>query len=1133
MSGLEQQIQIRAAYTRSINLPRDTENIELVRAYLPTSRAIQALRQIARGLGQATGNRALALIGPYGSGKSAFGLFLAALLGPKGSATHQAAIATLQAAEAALAEHFQQALTTRRGFLRVPINGVPDSLVRQVMSALVVAAEQNGFTKAEVSELRAAAHPGTPLDQVVGLIRKVQAVWSTQGGTGLLIEIDELGKFLEYESYHPQHREIHLLQLLAEHAQQAHAAPLQLVVLLQQSFEYYIDRLGKQLGDEWRKIQGRFEAIAFLEPAEQLLRVVAAAFEPTGPRPPAVEAQLTAWIARLAAEGALPLGLDERSACQQLGHCYPLHPLTLLILPVLCQKVAQNERTLFSYLGSREPFGLHERLGQMHLGDWIEPWELYDYFILNQAGGFADPLTYHRWVEVVTALERFDGPPDDPAVRLLKTIGLLNLIGAQRGLKASQPLLQLVFGDALGALLGRLEAASIIHFRHYSQEYRVWQGSDFDLHAALNQAVAEQASLPLVDILNQLALLKPIVARRATIKIGTLRCFVPGFTDRDRWPPKTQTDGELRLWFYLAAEQEEPRLPWGSAQEVVAFCPFTARLRETLVTWRALQDLPKRHATLHHDPVAQREHRAWLANAEAETMQLVRALLERPESLRWFWGGAEQPVRDRRDLQQQLSNWVEECCYPHAPLIKNELVNWEQPSASANTGRKRLLAAMLHAADQEDLGIEKSPAERSLYLSLLKASGLHRQEGGRFGFHAPPAEDPCRLQPVWEGITRVLGDRGHRQVELSEIYAVLQKPPYGVKLGVLPILLVAYLLAYHREVALYQEGAFCEVLTIDQVELLCRRPALFALERFELTGLRADLFERYLGSVVGHLHEDATLLDIVRPLVRFISSLPEYSQYCLGLSPEAESVRHAFRQAKSPGMLLFDALPRACGIAPEAFAADDSGVVERFIQQLIQVLRELKDAYQGLLVQWRQECQQLLLDAPVPDLAQFRQAVAERYCGLDRYSPQHSPVGTFVRRLADSGFPTDEAWFESVLTLLSHVPPAKWRESTRLQAELRLAELSSQLRDLEQLRQAMPDQINSRDAVLVKLVDVEQGEVSRVIRLSAEQRQLAVVVADQIAGNMEELDDATRVAVIATLLKRLAAKEIIGETNND
>jgi hypothetical protein len=129
--------------------------------------------------------------------------------------------------------------------------------------------------------------------------------------------------------------------------------------------------------------------------------------------------------------GALSVGLGRTQARALFERCYPLHPITLLILPTLGQKVAQNERTLFSYLGSAEPFGLRERLGQLQMGDWIGPWELYGYFILNQSGSVSDPLTYNRWVEVIAALERFDNAPEDPAVDLLKkTIGLLNLIGA-------------------------------------------------------------------------------------------------------------------------------------------------------------------------------------------------------------------------------------------------------------------------------------------------------------------------------------------------------------------------------------------------------------------------------------------------------------------------------------------------------------------------------------------------------------------------------------------------------------------------------------------------------------------------------------------------------------------------------
>ena len=235
--------------------------------------------------------------------------------------------------------------------------------------------------------------------------------WAVLDGSGVLLEIDELGKFLEYEAYHPQSREIHLLQLLAEHAHQGCDAPLHIMVMLHQSFEHYTQRLGKHLRDEWQKIQGRFNTLAFLEPAEQSLRLVAAAFDSRCQLPAATQAQLEAWVEVLNVEGALPHGMDKHNAQDLFAQCYPLHPLTTLILPVLCQKVAQNERTLFAYLSSQEPFGLRFRLAHTLLGEWVMPADLYDYFMLNHPGGFSDPLTYHRWVEVVTALERFDVAP--------------------------------------------------------------------------------------------------------------------------------------------------------------------------------------------------------------------------------------------------------------------------------------------------------------------------------------------------------------------------------------------------------------------------------------------------------------------------------------------------------------------------------------------------------------------------------------------------------------------------------------------------------------------------------------------------------------------------------------------------
>jgi len=502
---LHEKVHVHATYTRSINLTRDGQTPELIQAYIPTQRGLQALEWIVEGLHQAANERALALIGPYGSGKSLFSLYLSALLSSPAEPAFAIAHARLQNQQPALAARYKTALVSRQGFLQVQVNGLPDSLVRQILLALRKAAEKALLPGHLVTRIALAAKAGTPLDLVLSLFQAVQNAWADCGGCGVLLEIDELGKFLEYESYHPQYREIHILQLLAEHAHSPHQAPLLMVVTLHQSFEQYSRRLGKTLREEWQKIQGRFKTLAFLEPPEQAIRLIAEALHIPDGLPPDCEPGLKQAIDTLDSLNALPEGLSGESAHTLLSRCYPLHPLTTLILPVLCQKAAQNERTLFTFLSSREPSGLPSHLARIEWGEWVEPWRLYDYFFSGDFGGSPDPLTQHRWIEVATALERLDDGQAATATHLLTTIGLLNLIGQQRGLKASKPVLHLLFGSELDIHLSRLMSASLIHFRHFSQEYRVWQGSDFDLSAVVQQMTALYENTPLDELLNNVS----------------------------------------------------------------------------------------------------------------------------------------------------------------------------------------------------------------------------------------------------------------------------------------------------------------------------------------------------------------------------------------------------------------------------------------------------------------------------------------------------------------------------------------------------------------------------------------------------------------------------------------------------
>lgn len=92
---------------------------------------------------------------------------------------------------------------------------------------------------------------------------------------GLVIILDEMGKFLEFAALHPDRQDIYLLQMLAEAASRSGDTPIFVVGLLHQGFHAYAEQLALTTQKEWDKVAGRYEEILFNQPLEQTTALVA------------------------------------------------------------------------------------------------------------------------------------------------------------------------------------------------------------------------------------------------------------------------------------------------------------------------------------------------------------------------------------------------------------------------------------------------------------------------------------------------------------------------------------------------------------------------------------------------------------------------------------------------------------------------------------------------------------------------------------------------------------------------------------------------------------------------------------------------------------------------------------------
>jgi len=1130
--SLLDKVHINTHYTRSINLERDANSIEVIKAYIPTNRALKTLIQIRTMFNKEDSVRAWSLVGSYGSGKSAFSVFLSQLLNQKAIENHQAAINVLKQVNKNLAESYLNA----GNYCCVLLTGSPEPLVHHFVHNLLQAAKQYFVTQDEsvISELEQLSKISEPaISDVMKALKNLQQAIADIAGGGILIVIDELGKFLEYEVRHNRH-DIYLLQQLAEHAQKGHTANLNIVVLLHQNFEQYAKNGGENLKHEWAKIQGRFEQIPFLESTEQTLRVVAVALNIDDSITVSVLEKIQKQAKNIAKElannHALIGTLNEQSAARLFNDCYPLHPVSALLLPILCQKLAQNERTLFSYLGSNEPHGFKDSLSRCQkLGDWIYPHEIYDYFIANQTAMISNHFTHRRWAEVVTALERLTNA-SLKEVQLLKTIGLLNIINAQAGFKASKAVLALCLPtkNAAKAVCETLSEKSIITYQGFNHEYRVWQGSDFDLEAAIIEQRQLLGFISLSEQLNNRHHLLPIVARKYSIETGALRYFIPYFTDSHSYQSMEKTTKNARIIFYLSETQAdqvsfELVKSYCSKVDIVVFYENSTQLRDKLIRVLALEHVRKKTPELNSDPIAMREFKDHYENALSQEKVFLNALIDSPQQHQWFCNNQVLEINNKRALQTVLSKTLKQLYY-FSPIIKNELINKDNPSPQVNSAKRKLLVAMLTHSQEADLGIEKFPAEKSIYRALLQASGLHRKVKGEWQFCSPNKEDSNHFKAVWQRLEDFLEQSEPSPLAFTTLNQVLNDPPYGIKAGVLPILYFAIFLAYQHELALYEEGIYVPYPSVEHIERFSRSPERFSVQRFRIEGMRLSIFKEYTKALYENKETADDLLSIVRPLAKFMDNLPEYTKKTKCISDKSQQVRNTFSLAKSPEKLLFEVLPKACGLPIINPKKENGKDLEGFAETLTNILRELKYAYPNML---KHQCE-LICSAfnysTSTKLKELRHNISGRFSGLEDYTIDEKGVRGFIVRVINI-IVDDNEWLNSLLIFLANnKSPQRWQDSDLPAVEFSLKNTARHINDLENLRVYYArEKITVKgeiDVFQLKTLGKNKKEHSQFVSVNSEIQKVTKPIKDELMLKLNEstLDKELKLALLAELV---------------
>ena len=1076
---LSDLFHVKGRFRRSVHLERDFyTNENLLEGYVVTATARDVLGRVISALENGNSSKVWSLTGPYGSGKSAFALFTANLLGNSASPKTKQALALLEQGDIPLRKRFSDINGNGRlslsGFCPILISGERAPISIAILRALEHGLTSfNGISRSDdplpkIRTLLTAAEKGKlpQASEITKIFESAMCQIKKHEGTGLLLVIDELGKFLEYASQYPAQGDVFVLQELAEFAARSEETPLFLLTILHQAFEMYAQHTAKSQREEWAKVQGRFEDIPFAEPIEQVLCLVGTALEKRSKISSDKDFNTVIEL------GLKIRQLDEKKFTQLLKDCLPLHPTVALLIGPLFRRFAQNERSLFAFLSSSEPYGLQDFLANQRYDGNLLPMfslsDLYDYLNMTQGNRLYTSNNSKKWAEIEAAINRLPNPCKI-TVKLIKTIGLLGITGEViTSLKASKKLLHYALDDnsefftkEFDSVLTELENRSIITYRRYNDTYVLWEGSDIDIEEKLREAATHvDTKVTLTTNLSRYTLTRPLVARRHLHQKGTLRYFVICYTDLENFDVdlRKSLDGEadgLLLYALPTSEYESEQLRKKAkkvTQEAVliAIPDSIGSLQEAVSEIARLHWIQQNTPELQNDRVARRELSARITEAETDVEGQLKAIFsgDSENSCIWFYKGKRlKNINSQRERNEHLSKICNQV-YRKTPILQNELINRQKISGTVTAARRQLIQYMLENEDKKDLGISGYPPEMSIYRSLLLNSGIHRSKHGKWGFHPPKKKnDKNKMKHTWNKIEEFLTKCENERQPIEELYKCLMDRPYGVRRGPLPILLGAAMLCYKTEIALYENGSFIANWSMPVFERLLKAPQQFELKRFRMTGIHTKLFSQF-SEVFNQPTETQKpdLLTVVTLLMRAIAQLPKYTLTTQELSDNAKNLRKVVLNAREPDELLLKQLPEAFGYPAfdEEMAADAKAISE-FFRTLRYALSELEQAYDLLL----NSVEQLLAEAFGLTLTaeKLRAELVKKVEPLLAVTIEMDLKG-FLIQVCSSGHDFS-SWLEAIATYLAKKPPSAWVEADKAQFEINLFQIARKFRHFE------------------------------------------------------------------------------------
>ncbi|AFC33309.1 hypothetical protein PM3016_6701 [Paenibacillus mucilaginosus 3016] len=962
------------AFKTSVNIKFDIGNVEFIKRYIPTPSHADAMKGIIEGFTEESVNRSHIIIGPYGTGKSLLANVVGSIVSKSvdrdnvttlvnkfnqvdeyiaGKINHASNLPTLflPILLSGNEGRFRQSILTNvlkklgEQGLDIVLPGLSSKILQSIKvwddefpdtyKAFCLRLEQDGkqivrwleeIKKQNEVEIKyfssiyplLTAGASFEVDYDHSFLSQMEylATVLKENNMGIFIVYDEFARFLQGLNKSKFNEAMQDIQDLAELSNRLNC--IHFILITHKSLRHYFSSSDEDSSKEFQRIEKRFNQYLIKSDQATFLRIAEIIVSENIDSKPQISLDDFTRI-----QGAMrkyplfpSINQTERDELVIRG-MYPLHPVSIFLLPHLTRVFGQNERTLFTFLESQETGGLINHISKSK--EYYLAHQLFDFFFPDSTGNSNDELAEHMLL-YKKAIARM--PEDIPnkkhtALNLVKVITLWNLCVLQNEQKLTTDFLQFAIGtneEELLELLSLLNTNKIVRFNRVNGFWELFAGSSIDLQEKLEQ---EKQSLK-QNPTNEIEVLKSNLSRKyyfpekyndekgmtrfAAVKIIYGKEVLEGKIEND-------TTSDLSLYYVLPENTEVTNaLALGSTLRELS---VTSRgslcfihpdpvenIKSELYNYMALESL-RRNKTLLSEDKGIREELEILLNEAKYTISDYLLKISIFDGIHpWYVEGNETYFNSEFELTEKLTDMCNRL-YKHTPIILNDSFNRSSISGAQRNAAVLLINKILEEPHNNQFGITGNGPEYALYASIFKNNDRFDYNVNNLDY-STVRNEPFRLL---RSKLKELLDKNPKG-SLKDLIDIFIAPPFGIRKPLIPILFVSLLRDRWNELMLYSNGMFVPGINgaklYDIIVEAGPENYHYVYERIDegYIQLFSNIETHFRDSLEERLSTQSRLIYVCGTLLKWLRSLPKITQTSEHVDEEFKQIRDLIKRSE-------------------------------------------------------------------------------------------------------------------------------------------------------------------------------------------------------------------------------------------